>query len=314
MSFDFTPYGYNYTLTNTSPLLKQVSQLASVVSVSKQSLVTKKATYEFEKKLGTGSFGTTYKVVSREQTFAIKKIKQLDTRKLWDSIKEVILQILLYDATKDLSDGPYVPRVFEIAYHAKKQALYIVQEMMDGTLESLINHRTKEENEIKLLDDFEVIAKQLEWLGKHLEFNHRDFKSDNIMYKNNSKGYTLRLIDFGMSCMTWKGIHLQAYSTLYPTSHTCYRSSRDLSALFFEISDYVKSHLSKKTRNLLHEFVILRVNGKNMNMLKELEWQNTYTFLNRKNVENPKTNPVRVQQTIKSSKHQHRYTKKRCRH
>ena len=117
-----------------------------------------------------------------------------------------------------------------------------------------------------------------------------------------------------MSCMTWKGIHLQTSTNLFPSSHTCYRPSRDLSALFFEISDYVKSHLSKETRNLLHEFVIFRVNGKNMNMLKELEWQNTYNFLNRKNVENPKTIPSTIRKTIKSSKHQHRYTKKRCRH
>jgi len=314
MSFDFTPYGYNYTLTKTSPLLKQVSRLSSVISISKHELVTKKATYTFEKKLGAGSFGTTYKAISNKKEFAIKKIKPSDSRRLWDSIKEVILQILLYDATKDLPDGPYVPQVFEIAYNAKKHVLYIIQEMMDGTLESLINHRTKEENETQLLDDFDIIASQLEWLGTNLQFNHRDFKSDNIMYKKNSKGYTLRLIDFGMSCMTWSGIHLQAASTLFPTSHTCYRPSRDLSALFFEISDYVNSHLSKETRNLLHEFVILRVNGKNMNMLKELDWSNTYNFLNRKNVENPKATPTRVRKTIKSSKHQHRFTKKRCRH
>jgi serine/threonine protein kinase len=314
MSFDFAPYGYNYILSKISPLKKQISLLSPVISISKQNLVTEKATYEFEKKLGTGSFGTTYKARSKGQEIAIKQLKPRDTRELWDSVKEIILQILLYDSTKDLPDGPYVPQIFEIAYHPIKNKLFIIQELMDGTLESLINHRTKEENETQLLDDFEVIAKQLEWLGTHLQFNHRDFKSDNIMYKNNSKGYTLRLIDFGMSCMTWKGIYLQASTNLFPNSHTCYRPFRDLSALFFEISDYVKSHLSKETRNLLHEFIIFRVNGKNMNMLKELDWQNTYNFLNRKNVENPKTSPFSVRKTIKSSKHQHRYTKKRCRH
>jgi serine/threonine protein kinase len=314
MSFDFTSYGYKYTLSKTSPLLKQLSLLAPVISMSKHDLVTEKATYEFEKKIGTGSFGTTYKAVSKNKVVAIKKIKPRDARELWDSIKEIILQILLYDSTKDLSDGPYVPQVFELAYHAKKDILYIIQEMMDGTLESLINHRSKEENEIKLLDDFEVIATQLDWLGTNLQFNHRDLKSDNIMYKNNSKGYTLRLIDFGMSCMTWKGIHLQASTNLFPSSHMCYRRSRDLTSLFYEIAHYVKKYLSKKTFDFLHEFVKFRVNGKNTNMLKELDWQNTYNFLNRKNVENPKTIPSTIRKTIKSSKHQHRYTKKRCRH
>lgn len=314
MSFDFTPYGYNYTLSKTSPLIKQFSRLAPVQSISKQMLTTNKAVYQLDKKLGSGSFGTTYKAISNEKEFAIKKIKPRDARELWDSIKEVLLQILLYESTKDLSDGPYVPQLFEIAYDAEKHVVYIIQELMDGTFESLINHRTKEENETQLLDDFEVIATQLEWLGKHLEFNHRDFKSDNIMYKLSSKGYILRLIDFGMSCMTWKGIHLQASTNLFPSSHTCYRRSRDLTSLFYEITHYVKTHLSKKTYEFLHDFAKFRVNGKNINLVKNIEWQNTYNFLNRKNVENPKTNPVRVQQTIKSSKHQHRYTKKRCRH
>jgi len=314
MSFDFTPYGYNYILTNTSPLIKQLARLSPVESISKQILTTSNTTYQLDKKLGTGSFGTTYKAISNGKEFAIKQMKLEDTRELWDSIKEVILQILLYDATKDLANGPYVPQVFEIAYYRKKNKLFIIQEMMDGTFESLINHRTKEENETQLLNDIEVIANQLEWLGTNLQFNHRDLKSDNIMYKLSPKGYTLRLIDFGMSCMTWNGIHLQASTNLFPSSYTCYRPSRDLSALFFEISDYVKSHLSKETRNLLHEFLILRVHGKNMNMLKELDWQNTYNFLNRKNVENPKTFPSSVKKTIKSSKHQDRYTKKRCRH
>jgi serine/threonine protein kinase len=314
MSFDFTPYGYKYTLSKTSPLIKQVSRLASNVSVSKKTLVTKKATYEWGKQLGKGSYGTTYKAIINEKDVAIKQLRPQDDQELWDSIKEVILQILLYDSTKDLPDGPYVPQVFEIAYDSAKNKLWIIQELMDGTFESLLNHRTKEENETQLINDVEIIAKQLDWLGTHLQFNHRDLKSNNIMYKLSSKGYTLRLIDFGMSCMTWKGIHLQASTNLFPSSHTCYRPSRDLSALFFEILDYVKSHLSKEIRDFLHEFLIIRVRGKSMNMLKELEWENTYNFLNRKNVENPKTIPSSIQKTIKSSKHQHRYTKKRCRH
>ena len=314
MSFDFTPYGYKYTLTKTSPLLKQESRLSPTVSISKKALVTESATYTFDKKLGTGSFGTTYKAFRNEKEVAIKKIKPRDSRELWDSIKEVLLQILLYESTKDLSDGPYVPQLFELAYDSERHILYIIQEMMDGTFESLINHRTKEENETQLLDDFEVIAKQLEWLGDHLQFNHRDLKSDNVMYKKTSSGYTLRLIDFGMSCMTWKGIHLQASTNLFPASHTCYRRSRDLTSLFYEIAHYVKQDLSRKTFEFLHDFSKFRVNGKNINLVKNIEWQNTYNFLNRKNVENPKANPVRVQHTIKSSKHQHRYTKKRCRH
>ena len=101
MSFDFTPYGYKYTLSKMSPIIKQITLLSPVISISKYNLVTEKASYEFEKKLGTGSFGTTYKAVSNNQSFAIKKIKLQDM--LEESPNDIFLNYALAMEYKGLS-------------------------------------------------------------------------------------------------------------------------------------------------------------------------------------------------------------------
>ena len=274
--------------------------------------------------LGSGTFGNVYEcTMAGSSEYVVKEMKYEDEGDFKATLLETIIQIIVVKETEGSEHtewnpslkGPFAPRVYDFGYDSSTGKAFIFAEKMRKTIRTLISGWVGSANSGKdMAMTLGKIAGVLSELYTKLAFNHRDFKSDNIMYKKNSKGYTLRLIDFGMSCMTWNGIHLQAASTLFPTSHTCYRPSRDLSALFFEISDYVNSHLSKETRNLLHEFVILRVNGKNMNMLKELDWSNTYNFLNRKNVENPKATPTRVRKTIKSSKHQHRFTKKRCRH
>jgi serine/threonine protein kinase len=316
MKFDFAPYGYKYILTQDTPILKHISALAPVQHVSKKQLGTQQAIYTFKQKVGAGAYGTIYKASVKGTDLAIKKIKTKYSSELWDSVKEVLIQILLYTETKDLPGGPYAPQVFELAYdkNKNKHVLYIVQELMDGTLESLIKNRSIDQNNKFLLREIDTIASQLEWLGTHLQFNHRDFKTDNVMYKRTSTGQALRLIDFGMSCMTWNGIHLSAASDNFPASHICYRSSRDITSLLFDILRYERSFISNPLFTFLHTFVKPHQQGKEINIIKKINWEDTYAFLNRENVENPRAAPASFRKTIKSSKPSHRFTKKRCRH
>ena len=312
MKFDFAPFGYSWSLP--SKLLRtDKDALAPIVEATSTHLTTEHGTYTYKKQLGKGSFGTTYQASYKDTNVAIKLLTPDSDETLWDFIKETILQILLYDATKKLSDGPYVPSVHEIAYDKKHKQLYIVQEMLDGTFEQLIKSRTKQENELQLPNDFQAIATQLEWLGTHLQFNHRDFKSDNIMYKGTKEHYTLYLIDFGQSCMTWNGHVLSAASYIFPATRQCYRKSRDLTALFFEIAVYEGNYITKKTRELLHKLTTFYAHGKQVDMIRNMNWDNTYNFLNEKNVENPKGIPSAVRKTMKSPKHIRRTTIKHVR-
>jgi len=312
MKFDFTPFGYAWALPSKS-MVTDLHTLATIVESDTTHLVTKKGTYTYKQLLGKGSYGTTYRAVHNGKDIAIKQLRPRNSEELWDAIKETILQILLYHETKKQKDGPYVPEIYEIAYDPKEKQLFMIQEMMDGTFESLIKSRTKLENETHLPQEFQTIASQLEWLGQHLQFNHRDFKSDNIMYKQHGSTYELRLIDFGQSCMTWHGHVLSAASYIFPTTRKCYRKSRDLTALFFEIAVYEGSYISKKTRELLHTMTTFYVHGKKIDMIKNMNWNNTYNFLNGKNVENPKAVPTTVRKTIKSPKPIRRTTRKHVR-
>ena len=304
--YNFTPYGYHWNYS--SKLLQHVSLLDPVQTVSKKELQTSHHSYTYEKQIGKGSYGTIFKARSdKNDLVAIKRVKVQDTIELWEMVREIIIQIILYEVTKDLPDGPYVPAIYEMAYDATKHHFYSVQELMDGTLESLIKKRSKRENETQLPEDLVEIATKLEWLGTHLKFNHRDFKSDNVMYKKTSKGYSLRLIDFGMSCLTWKDIPFTATKTLFPPSHECYRSSRDLTALLFEITRFEPDFLSKKTLDDLETRLSFSKNLQSMN------WKNTYNYLNRKNIENPKATPRSIRMTMKSPKQARRYSRKTCR-
>jgi serine/threonine protein kinase len=314
MKFDFAPYGYKYILSKDTPILKHISLLAPIQYVSKTQLVTKHTTYRLNYRLGAGTYGTIYKASSKGTDLVIKIIKTEDLRDLWDSVKEVIIQILVYTETKDLPGGPYAPQVLEIAYDRNKRVLYIAQELLDGTLESLIKHRSADQNDKYLLREIDTLATQLDWLGTHLKFNHRDFKTDNVMYKRTSTGQALRLIDFGMSCMTWNGIHLSAASDNFPAAQTCYRPARDLTSLLFDILRYERSSISNSLFAFLHEFVKPHQQGKEINIIKQISWGDTYEFLNRENVENPRATPASIRKTIKSSKPSRQFTKKRCRH
>jgi serine/threonine protein kinase len=321
MKFDFTPFGYSWSLPSEY-LRTDIDALAPILEATSTHLTTNRGTYAYKRKLGEGTFGTTYQASYNDTHVAIKLLQQdkdgdaserHKNETLWDFIKETILQILLYDATKKLPDGPYVPKLYEIAYDKEREHLYIVQEMMDGTFEHLIKSRSKLENEEELPKDFQIIASQLEWLGNHFQFNHRDFKSDNIMYKKTKDHYKLRLIDFGQSCMTWHGHVLSAASYIFPATRQCYRKSRDLTALFFEIAVYEGSYISRKTRDLLHELTTFYAHGKQVDMIRNMNWDKTYDFLNEKNVENPKGIPSAVRKTMKSPKHIRRTTIKHVR-
>jgi serine/threonine protein kinase len=305
--YDFTPYGYHWEYS--SKLLQHISLLDPIQNVSKKQLQTSRHTYTYEKQIGKGSYGTIFRARSnKNDVVAIKRVNVQDRIELWEMVREIIIQIILYEATKNLPDGPYVPAIYEMAYDATKHHFYSVQELMDGTLESLIKKRSKRENETQLLEDLVDIATKLEWLGTHLKFNHRDFKSDNVMYKKTSKGYVLRLIDFGLSCLTWKHIPFTATNTLFPPTHECYRTSRDLTAILFEITRFEPDFLSDKTLDTLEERLSFSKNLQSMN------WENTYNYLNRKNIENPKATPRSIRMTMKSPKHARRYSRKTCLH
>jgi serine/threonine protein kinase len=102
MKFDFTPFGYSWSLPSED-LRMDKDAIAPVVKATTRYLTTNRGTYVYKHKLGEGTFGTTYSARYNDTYVAIKLLQQDKdgdaseqdkNETLWDFIKEIILQIL----------------------------------------------------------------------------------------------------------------------------------------------------------------------------------------------------------------------------
>lgn len=232
--------------------------------------------YRVLDELGRGTYGKVYSTdgnrilkvmqVTREKNF----LQELEIQRNL-SQKEPGVCPILYDYGKRLASNEYI----------------LVMEKYDGDVNTLM-HRDK----TILLDFLKQIATILQRLEKY-NFNHRDLKRDNTMYKGNPKKYAL--IDFGFSCATFDGVRY-AGTSYFPSTAKCFRRSRDLAQLIYETERYTQG-LSANDRTFLRLLLTFQINGKKCEMFKGCpphkitKWLDTYDFLENDAVENPHTTP-----------------------
>ncbi|KAL7550958.1 hypothetical protein ACHAWF_014165 [Thalassiosira exigua] len=144
------------------------------------------------------------KGVHFQRTFAVKTI--LTSRIQADQLQELVNEIMIMRKL----DHPYVLKLYEV-YHVKPQGgvlilnlicvskiqrtgkLWLVTELLAG---GDLSSRKLNEHDTKNV--IEQVLRALTYLHR-MGIVHRDIKLENIMYENNSKGATVRLIDFGLS-------------------------------------------------------------------------------------------------------------------
>jgi hypothetical protein len=122
-----------------------------------------------------------------------------------------------------------------------------------------------------------------------MQFNHRDLKPDNVMYRRASDGTRIyTLIDFGLSCLTWNGLQIRADGPF----RTCSRTDRDMPQFLYGLYVSFRHFLSKRLQDTI--YTMLKVNiGSQSCMLQGCEqaglrnWQSSYEFFNRPNVYAP---------------------------
>lgn len=209
--------------------------------------------------LGQGSYGkaylTDYKLDGLNTI--VKIIDTTDFRPtyyetlVYDTLQEVLVQILIYESTKDLVfpeiglQGPFCPRFFCLGKSNDK--IYILMERLDAEIITLLSNKKHSSSwslaPAKVIKVTTVqIAKILGVLYNKLRFNHRDFKPDNIMYTLNGGKMNVRLIDFGFSCLTYKNLKLYSTSPgTYSTKlHHCGSRSRDMHSYFYYLMYYTE--------------------------------------------------------------------------
>ena len=92
---------------------------------------------------------------------------------------------------RDLADCEHVVRY--LSYHGDKDFLYIVLELMEGTLEELLDEGLGKDNELRLCRQ---ILEGVEFLHC-TNIVHRDIKPTNVLYKR--EPLCVKLADFGLS-------------------------------------------------------------------------------------------------------------------
>lgn len=242
--------------------------------------ISNKGEYRIIRDLGSGTFGTVYQTTKRR---VIKEIVGM-TRAQFQ--QEVMIQMKVYEAVPNSCPKIHDVGVLEDDY---EHPFLIVMEQFDNTAQKIL-----QQNPAMIPDFLRQVARILQKL-EPFEFNHRDFKSDNVMYKMEGDKVRFALIDFGFACITVGG-KKYAGTTYFKKTAKCFRKSRDLAQLVYEVEKYTPN-IPENIRTFLRLLLTFDINGTKCEMFKGCpphkidEWLDTYTFLDNDAVENPNTTP-----------------------
>jgi len=290
---DLNPYGLSWTLDPTKSVVVPQNYQTAIVS---KSILSNKL--KFTKPDGTevsialnktllasGAYGSTFTTDTELEPgikLVVKLIARTDQFTTVDVITESIVNIILYEVSKDVVypevSGPFVPKLY--LFGKDDKYYYLVLERLET---KWLDDIKATKNPQTLVNPLLQVTQILKTLYERLGFNHRDFKPDNIMYKTVAGKKQFRLIDFGMSCLNYGKIHVEptnAYITSANGLRTCFSPSRDLSALILYIMNYTP--VGKSGCGLLHIFKILLMDEvKAPHPEGDTMWLNSYKFYNR---------------------------------
>ena len=259
--------------------------------------------------IGSGSYGKVYECV-REKDNVPMVMKILTGGSLYSLIKEAIIQIIIVETTKDITEpslklkGPFAPVLYEIGYKEAGAECYIFSEKMRQTTHALIQSR-KDYADYMRADLYHAITQIsfiLDTLGKLLKFNHRDFKTDNCMYMRDADGIMqIRLIDFGFSCIQFGNMQIDGGGG--GQWRHCTLPTRDLTQYLYEIYKY-HPYVPYDLKSVLEKLLTFPKGGKPCYIYKGCtgirEWKDIYRYLNDDQVVNPNGTPEVVTRVLKA--------------
>ena len=249
--------------------------------------------------IGNDIASGTYGRVVETNDGKIMKIQQTKNYKL----DRVLPEIQIQQKLSVLEPGT-CPIIYEygIVYRTDPKVYVVtIMERYDGTVDRLFgkNHSTE-----LFLEWLDQTATTLHRLEKY-EFNHRDLKPDNMMYRYRDGKYQFVLIDFGFSCATF-GKEKLAAAMYYEPTEVCFRKSRDLSQLLYAFYHFNSKKFSPEVRSFVEQLLTFQTpKGKPCKMFQNKcspykieQWLDTYEFTNRRDIENPNAIPAAVLEAI----------------
>jgi len=314
---DLTPFGIDCVLSkdtnlkslNASALLRQGSSNAFLGQPT--FFILEDIRYNVVSFLGEGTYGATYHVKDlKGHSFALKVLhKGLNTKEdIQVLLKECMIQLVLAEVSKDEPDGPYVPRLYEVAYNDDTRQAFIRSELMRNSLEDLILSNSPTQNNHLLPDAIIQITKQLDFFGKTVQFSHRDLKGDNIMYikkeKEKENKRIFKLIDFGLSCLTFHGLTIQG-GDYFPETGACFKQSRDIMQFLYYLVIAMDKLIDPIFLAKLKEMLVATIAAHDCRMGEQCptngltDWKTSYNFLNRNNLSFSKGSPKKVRSTMR---------------
>ena len=256
--------------------------------------------------LGGGTYGSVYEC-RRESDNLDCVVKIAKGTRAYDLIKEVLIQIIIVEATKDKKHpdigfyGPYAPFLYDVAYDAATETGYIVSQKMRATVSAMIRARTGMKDELVAASSliFIQVGTMMSELYKMFGFNHRDFKTDNCMYIRDSLNQVqVRLIDFGFSYIKFNKMVISGSGTGFRFNSL---PKRDMTQFMYELYTYHK-YLPEEVMKPLQDMLTFPLGNKICKMYSGCgtmkKWSNTYDFLNSDKVANPNGDAVVVKRVF----------------
>lgn len=317
---DLSPYGIRLALSRKTRLEAELSPAL----LNKGYFSRSQAIFQFESGrysvgsfMGKGTYGESFQAIhSTENTVSLVKIVKIDPRGgdrtafINNTVKECIINILLERLSENQPYGPYVPHFYEVAYDDIHDVILIRMERLHGVLADLYNGSTPIQNDYNVLETLGDLSAILDFFYTRVQFNHRDLKSDNVMYNIVKVGdqdkIVVKLIDFGFSCLTWEGQRISGAS-YFPLKCHCFIPWRDLSQFVYEIYHDYKRRFSPQIQGFLQNLQTFELDGKTCRMYEGCQlsrsvtlarWRDTYDFLNKRRVRNPQCSPERLHRDI----------------
>lgn len=327
--YDLTPES-NLAADLTYHILRSARKFpnpdGSIHSISFGSGPSRK-TYTIVEKLGEGSYGAAYKATGPDgRIYAVKHIKEsLDNHAMLSAfIRECMIQAIIVLYTEGLPNGPYAPRLYHMGYDPVTSEGFLCAEVLHNRFDNLIQVLTPAENNIVVPGALIQLSNILENLKDSFRFNHRDLKTDNIMYSKRGAERLFKLIDFGFSCLTWKGVKISG-SWWFDRevehgkviTRNCFKVDRDLGQLVYYLKLYETPYLSPRLNEIITKILEeTAIKGKKCSIFPTLPrlfggtgrktcvgitgWKSSYDFFDKSDVHVPYGTPSMIKREMEN--------------